>query len=82
MTGPATHASHGSSRAVAGVNLRPAHTEPLKLSDQLERWLTGDGEKTLAGPRHQKLIAGLMKWIRRLERISRPRLSFVWRCYR
>jgi hypothetical protein len=24
-----------------------AHTEPAKLSDQLERWLTGEGEKTL-----------------------------------
>ncbi len=146
MTGPATHASHGSSRAVAGVKPRSAPTEPPKLSDQLERWLTGDGEKTLgslvhafgdksfaillvlllavpalpvptggvthifevigalialeliagrsevwlperwrgrelAGRRQQKFIAGLMKLIRRLERISRPRLRFVfdWR---
>ena len=37
---------------MAGVNLRPAHTEPLKLSDQLERWLTGDGEKTLGSLVH------------------------------
>ena len=117
---------------------------PAKLSDELERWLTGDGEKTLgglidtfadksfavlfvvllgvpalplptggathvfeviaalialelvvgrrevwlpgrwrslelAGERQQRFIAGLMKLIRRLERISRPRLSFLFR---
>jgi hypothetical protein len=114
------------------------------LSDELERWLTGDGDKTLGslvhtfgdksfaillvvllgvpalplptggvthvfeliaalialeliagrhevwlpqrwrqvelgGPRQQKFINGLMKLIRRLERISRPRLSFIFR---
>jgi hypothetical protein len=32
----------------------------------------------LAGPRQQKFIAGLMKLIRRLERISRPRLRFLF----
>jgi hypothetical protein len=36
MTGPATHASHGSSRAVVGVKPRSAPTEPPKLGDQLE----------------------------------------------
>lgn len=115
----------------------------MKLSDELEQWLTGQGEKTLgslvdtfgeksfailfvlllgvpalplptggathvfeviaallglqllvgrhqvwlperwqklelAGPRQQKFIAGLMKLIRRLERISRPRLRFLF----
>jgi hypothetical protein len=144
MTGPATHASHGSSRAVAGGKLRPTDTEPLKLTDQLERWLTGGGERTLgslvhafgdkslaillvvllgvpalplptggvthvfelialliapqlivgrhevwlpqrwralelAGPRQQKFVGGLMKLIRRLERISRPRWRFLFR---
>src|SRR5947209_1646175 len=116
-----------------------ARTKPVMLSDQLERWLTGAGEKTvgslvhafgeksfailfvlllsvpalpiptagithvfeliaaliavelisgrrevwlpqrwraleLAGRRQQRLIAGLMRLIRRLERCSRPRL--------
>ncbi len=32
----------------------------------------------LAGERQQKFIAGLMRMIRRLERISRPRLSFLF----
>ena len=32
----------------------------------------------LAGPKQQKFIAGLMKLIRRLERISRPRLRFLF----
>ena len=31
----------------------------------------------LAGPRQQKFVTGLMKMIRRLERISRPRLRFL-----
>ena len=118
--------------------------EPLKLSDELERWLTSNGDKTLgslvdafgdksfailfvlllgvpalplptggathvfeiiaalialeliagrhevwlpqrwrarelAGERQQRFIASLMKLIRRLERFSRPRLSFVYR---
>jgi hypothetical protein len=116
----------------------------LKLSDELERWLTGDGQKTLgrlvdafgeksfavlfvlllgvpalplptggathvfeviavllsleliagrhqvwlparwrkielAGPKQQRFIEGLMKLIRKLERISRPRLTFLFR---
>jgi hypothetical protein len=116
----------------------------LKLSDQLEHWLTGGGEKTLgslidafgdksfavlfvvllgvpalplptggathvfeiiaalvalelilgrrtvwlpqrwsalelAGQRRQRFITALMNMIRRLERISRPRLSFLFR---
>lgn len=120
-----------------------AKLEPLKLSDELERWLNGDGEKTLgslvdafsdksfavlfvlllgvpalplptggathvfeiiaalialeliagrqqvwlpkrwralelAGQRQQRFIASLMKLIRRLERFSRPRLSFLF----
>jgi hypothetical protein len=32
----------------------------------------------LAGPRQQRFITGLMKLIRRLERISRPRLTFLF----
>lgn len=32
----------------------------------------------LAGPRQQKFIGGLMRLIRRLERISRPRLTFLF----
>jgi hypothetical protein len=117
--------------------------EGPKLSDQLEGWLTGDGEKTigslvdtfgeksfailfvvllgvpalplptggathvfeviaallaleliagrkeiwlpqrwrhveLAGERQQRFISGLMKLIRRLERLSRPRLRFLF----
>ena len=120
-----------------------AKLEPLKLSDELERWLNSDGEKTLgslvdafsdksfavlfvlllgvpalplptggathvfeiiaalialeliagrqqvwlpkrwralelAGQRQQRFIASLMKLIRRLERFSRPRLSFLF----
>jgi hypothetical protein len=39
-----------------------------------ERWRGLD----LAGPRQQKILAGLMKLIRRLERISRPRLTFLF----
>jgi hypothetical protein len=116
---------------------------PAKVSEELERWLSGDGEKTLdslielfgeksfallfvillgvpalplptggathvfeaiavllaaqlvlggrriwlparwrrlelAGPRQQRFLAGLMKMIRRLERISRPRMRFLF----
>jgi hypothetical protein len=119
----------------------PRH--PAQLSDELERWLTGNGDKTLgslvdtfadkgfavlfvvllgvpalplptggathvfeviavlvalqliagrrevwlpqrwrslelAGARQQRFIAGLMRLIRRLERISRPRLAFLF----
>jgi hypothetical protein len=32
----------------------------------------------LAGPKQQRFIAGLMKLIRRLERLSRPRLRFLF----
>jgi len=32
----------------------------------------------LAGPRQQRFIAGLMKMIRRLERFSKPRLTFLF----
>ncbi len=123
----------------------PAHggSEPEKVSDQLERWLTGHGDKTLgglievfhaksfailfvlllgvpalplptggathvfeiiavllavqliadrseiwlpqrwrklqlAGERRERFITALMKAIRRLERISRPRLRFLF----
>ncbi|MGZ4244055.1 MAG: exopolysaccharide biosynthesis protein [Solirubrobacteraceae bacterium] len=120
-----------------------AASEPQKLSDELEAWLSGDGEKTLgslvgafgeksfavlfvlllgvpalplptggathvfeviavllalelivgrrmvwlpqrsqrlelAGARQQKFIASLTKLIRRLERLSRPRLAFLF----
>jgi hypothetical protein len=116
---------------------------PTKVSDELERWLSGDGEKTLgslialfeeksfallfvlllgvpalplptggathvfeiiavvlalqliagrdeiwlpqrwrrrelAGPRQQRFLAGLMRMIRRLERISKPRFQFLF----
>jgi hypothetical protein len=119
------------------------HPEPGAVSEQLERWLNGDGEKTLgsliglfqeksfailfvlllgvpalplptggathvfeiialllaleliagrkeiwlpqrwcrlelAGDKQQRFLTALMKMIRRLERISRPRLSFVF----
>jgi hypothetical protein len=39
-----------------------------------ERWRRLE----LAGPRQRRFIAGLMKMIRRLERISRPRLRFLF----
>ncbi len=39
-----------------------------------QRWR----ELELAGPRQQRFIAALMRLIRRLERISRPRLSFLF----
>jgi hypothetical protein len=39
-----------------------------------ERWRT----KELAGPRQQRFMEGLLKLIRRLERISRPRLRFLF----
>ena len=39
-----------------------------------ERWRGLD----LAGPKRQKFLAGLIKLIRRLERISRPRLTFLF----
>lgn len=39
-----------------------------------ERWRRLE----LAGERQQKFIAGLMRMIRRLERISRPRLQFLF----
>lgn len=39
-----------------------------------ERWRRLE----LAGPRQQRFIAGLMRLIRRLERISRPRLAFLF----
>ena len=119
-------------------------TQPVKLSDQLERWLGGEGEKTLgslvetfgdksfailfvlllgvpalplptggathvfeiiagllaleliagrrqvwlprrwraielAGDKQQRFIGSLIRLIRRLERLSRPRLSFLFR---
>lgn len=117
--------------------------DPLRLSDQLERWLTGESKKTagslielfseksfavlfvillgvpalpaptggvthvfeviaillalqliagrsqiwlperwrereLAGPRHERFVTGLMRMIRRLEGISKPRLPFLF----
>jgi hypothetical protein len=39
-----------------------------------ERWRRLE----LAGPRQRRFIAGLMKMIRRLERLSRPRLRFLF----
>jgi hypothetical protein len=34
---------------------------------------------SLAGPRQQRFVSGLLRLIRRLERFSRPRLSFLFR---
>jgi hypothetical protein len=121
-----------------------ASTQPVTIGDELERWLTGEGDKTLGGlletfgdkgfavlfvlllgvpalplptggathvfeviavltalqliigrhelwlpkrwrglsmggDKQQRFIAGLTRLIRRLERISRPRLAFVFR---
>jgi hypothetical protein len=39
-----------------------------------ERWRAIE----LAGPRQQRFLAGLMRMIRRLERISRPRFRFLF----
>jgi hypothetical protein len=39
-----------------------------------ERWR----ELDLAGPKQQKFLAGLTRLVRRLERISRPRLTFLF----
>jgi hypothetical protein len=123
--------------------MMPRMAPPAKVSDQLEGWLEGDGDKTLsslielfeeksfailfvvllgvpalplptggathvfeiiavllaaqliagrdviwlprrwcklelAGPKQQRFIAGLMRLIRRLERISKPRLRFLF----
>jgi hypothetical protein len=44
-----------------------------------EIWLPERWRKLeLAGPKQQRFIAGLMRMIRRLERISRPRLTLVF----
>jgi hypothetical protein len=44
-----------------------------------EIWLPERWKKLeLAGPKQQKFIGGLMKLIRRLERIARPRLRFLF----
>ncbi|HEY1594545.1 MAG TPA: exopolysaccharide biosynthesis protein, partial [Thermoleophilaceae bacterium] len=44
-----------------------------------EIWLPERWKKLeLAGPKQQKFIGGLMKMIRRLERIARPRLRFLF----
>lgn len=49
------------------------------IAGRNEIWLPDRWRKLdLAGPRKQKFIRGLMKLIRRLERISRPRLSFLF----
>jgi len=145
-------ASRSATGAPAGAGYRPMGMPPSpqpaapaseKVSDQLERWLSGDGEKTLAslielfeeksfamlfvvllavpalplptggathvfeivavvlaaqlvagrhviwlpqrwrrlelaGERQQRFLAALMRMIRRLERISRPRLRFLF----
>ena len=42
-------------------------------------WLPQKWHKLqLAGPKQQRFVAGLMKLIRRLERLSRPRLRFLF----
>jgi hypothetical protein len=142
---PDRHLSSGEGRHPQRDRARQAGTteRPAMVSDELERWLQGDGEKTvaslielfeeksfailfvvllgvpalplptggathvfeiiaillaaqliagrdhiwlpkrwrsleLAGDRQQRFIAGLMRLIRRLERISRPRLRFLF----
>ncbi len=142
----APHWSHDRPRGSAKLTADPADatTEPQKLSDELEQWLGGEGDKTLgglvttfgeksfavlfvlllgvpalppahrrcdprgsriiavllaleliigrrkvwlpqrwqrlelAGARQQRFIASLTKLIRRLERLSRPRLAFLF----
>jgi hypothetical protein len=137
---------HQSSQPIAPdspAGPRQPRPEPAKVSEQLERWLKTEGDKTLgslaelfeeksfailfvlllgvpalplptggathvfeiiavllalqliagrdqiwlprrwrtlelAGPKQQRFIAGLMKMIRRLERLSRPRLRFLF----
>jgi hypothetical protein len=131
------------SRGAASVEGAPPRAAPAKVSEELDRWLSGDGPKTLdslialfgeksfallfvlllgvpalplptggathvfeaiavllavqliagakriwlprrwraielAGPRQKRFLAGLMKMIRRLERISKPRLRFLF----
>jgi hypothetical protein len=131
------------SRGAAPVEGTPPRAAPAKVSEELDRWLSGDGPKTLdslialfgeksfallfvlllgvpalplptggathvfeaiavllavqliagakriwlprrwraielAGPRQKRFLAGLMKMIRRLERISKPRLRFLF----
>jgi hypothetical protein len=39
-----------------------------------ERWR----RLKLAGPRQQRFIAGLIKWVARLENVSKPRLQFLF----
>src|SRR5205085_1861150 len=39
-----------------------------------QRWRTLE----LAGPRRERFLAGLLRMIRRLERVSRPRLRFLF----
>jgi hypothetical protein len=49
------------------------------IAGRREIWLPRRWTKLeLAGPRQQRFIAALMKMIRRLERISRPRLAFLF----
>jgi hypothetical protein len=49
------------------------------IADRDEIWLPHRWRRLqLAGSKQQRFIAGLMKLIRRLERISRPRLPFLF----
>ena len=55
--------------------MEPADSpSPTSVGDELERWLAID----LAGKRRERLLDGLMRMIGRLERISRPRLRFLF----
>jgi hypothetical protein len=51
-----------------------------RFSDELERWLDSDADKTLdglfdvAGLRRRRFLEALTRTVRRLERYSRPRL--------
>jgi hypothetical protein len=50
------------------------------IAGRHEIWLPDRWRRLeLAGPRQQRFITGLMKLIRRLERFSKPRLTFLFR---
>jgi hypothetical protein len=68
-TGGATHVFEVIAVLLAGQLI--AGREQIWLP---ERWCRLE----LAGPRQQRFITGLMKMIRRLERVSKPRLSFLF----
>jgi hypothetical protein len=72
-------ATHTSPRAVASRSRRVGDE---RLSDQLARWLTADGDRTLAslvetsGEKRERFVERLVKLVRWCERWSRPRGRF------